>query len=105
MAKMSNIEIMAPAGSFESLNAAIKAGADSVYFGVGKLNMRARSANFEYKDLSKAAKICKKNNVKSYLAINTVMYDEDIKLVKRICGKAKKSGINAVIVSDIAAMS
>ena len=103
--EISNAEIMSPAGSFESLNAAIKAGADSVYFGVGKLNMRARSANFEYKDLGKIAKICKKNNVKSYLALNTIMYDEDIKLMKRICGKAKKSGIDAVIVSDIAAMA
>ncbi len=96
---------MSPAGSFESLNAAIKAGADSVYFGVGKLNMRARSANFKYGDLGKAAKICKKNNVKSYLALNTIMYDEDIGMMKKICGKAKKSGIDAAIVSDIAAMS
>jgi len=102
---MANVEIMAPAGSFESLNAAIKAGADSVYFGVGKLNMRARSANFEYSDLCKVAKICKKNNVKAYLALNTIIYDEDTMLMRKICNKAKKSGISAVIVSDIAAMA
>ena len=102
---MANVEIMAPAGSFESLNAAIKAGADSIYFGAGKLNMRSRSANFRLEDLEKVADICKENNVKAYLALNTIMYDDDIKLMRRVCDKAKKSGINAVIVSDIAAMA
>ena len=101
---MSNVEIMAPAGSFEALQAATKAGADSVYFGVGKLNMRARSANFKFKDLEKVAAICKKNNVKSYLALNTILYDPDIGIMKRVCNRAKKAGVNAVIVSDIAAM-
>ncbi|HJO01502.1 MAG: peptidase U32 family protein [Candidatus Woesearchaeota archaeon] len=101
---MSNVEIMAPAGSFEALQAATKAGADSVYFGVGKLNMRARSANFKFKDLEKVAAICKKNNVKSYLALNTILYDSDMSIMKRVCNRAKKSGVNAVIVSDIAAM-
>lgn len=101
---MSNVEIMAPAGSFEALQAATKAGADSVYFGVGKLNMRARSANFKFKDLEKVAAICKKNNVKSYLALNTILYDSDIGIMKRVCNRAKKAGVNAVIVSDIAAM-
>src|SRR3989338_6598224 len=102
---MANVEIMAPAGSFESLNAAIKAGADSIYFGAGKLNMRSRSANFRLEDLEKDVGICKENNVNAYLTLNTIMYDDDIKLMRRICDKAKKSGINAVIVSDIAAMS
>ena len=101
---MVNVEVMAPAGSFESLHAAIKAGAGSVYFGVGKLNMRAKSANFRFKDIEKIGKICKENKVKSYLALNTLMYDKDIALMKKICDKAKSAGINAVIITDAAAM-
>ncbi len=97
------IEIMAPAGSFETLVTAIQAGADSVYFGIGKLNMRARAAaNFQLSDLSKVIKICHKNNVKAYLALNILMYDEDLKEIKKICVRAKKLGIDAVIVSDLA---
>mgnify|MGYP001578497094 CR=1 FL=1 len=99
-----NIEIMAPAGSFECLAAAIKAGAGSIYFGVEQLNMRSRSANFKLKDLKKIVKKCKENNVKSYLALNTILYDHDLKLMRKICNEAKKQGVNAVIVSDIAAM-
>ena len=96
------VEIMAPVGSYESLMAAIQAGADSVYFGIDKLNMRARSAkNFTIKDLKKIVKICKENKVKTYLTLNTIMYDEDIKQVKRICNAAKKAGINAVIACDM----
>jgi len=73
------IEIMAPAGSFESLTAAVQGGADSVYFGVEKLNMRAKSSrNFSLRDLSRIASICRKNNLKSYLTLNTIMYDEDL---------------------------
>lgn len=98
------MELMSPAGSYESLAAAIKAGANSVYFGVDKLNMRARSANFQLKDLTKVAKICKPNKVKSYLTLNTVMYDEDLKLVQKICDKAKKAGVSAIIAADVAVM-
>ena len=95
------VEIMAPSGSYESLIAAIKAGAGSVYFGVGKLNMRSKSSNFEFDDLKKVAKICKEHNVKSYLALNTVMYDEDIVSIKKICNTAKEAGITAIIASDV----
>src|SRR3989338_9025209 len=95
------VEIMAPAGSYESLIAAIKAGAGSVYFGVGKLNMRSKSSNFEFDDLKKVAKICKEHNVKSYLALNTVMYDEDIDSIKKICNTANEAGITAIIASDV----
>ena len=73
------IEVMSPAGNFESLMAAIQGGANSVYFGVGKLNMRAKSSvNFGLQDLSEIAEICNKHNVKTYLTVNTVLYDEDI---------------------------
>ena len=104
--KETDIEITAPAGSYESLMAAIESGADSVYFGIEQLNMRAKSTNnFKINDLSKIAKICKKNKVNSYLTLNTIMYDHDLKFLRLICDKAKKSGINAVIASDIAAIS
>ncbi len=100
------IEITAPAGNYESLMAAINAGADSVYFGIEQLNMRAKSTNnFKINDLSNIAKICKKNKVNSYLTLNTIMYDHDLKFLRLICDKAKKSGIKAVIASDIAAIS
>ena len=78
------VEIMAPAGSYEALQAAIKAGADSVYFGIEQLNMRARASNnFTTEDLKKIVKICKENKVKTYLTLNTVMYDHDINLMKK----------------------
>lgn len=100
-----SIEIMAPAGSYESLMAAIHAGANSVYFGIEQLNMRARAANnFTTHDLTKIVKICRKNNVKAYLALNTVIYDHDLKLMKKICDIAKKFGLTAVILSDIAVL-
>ena len=100
------IEIMAPAGSYEALQAAIKAGANSVYFGIEQLNMRARAANnFTIEDLKKIVKICEKNNIKTYLTLNTIMYDHDLKLMKKICDTAKESGVTAVICSDIAAIS
>ncbi|MFA6023339.1 MAG: peptidase U32 family protein [Candidatus Pacearchaeota archaeon] len=96
------IEITSPVGSYESLHAAIKSGAGSVYFGAGKLNMRSRSSiNFSARDLQKIAKICKQNNVKTYLAVNAVMYDEDLQEMKKICDIAKKSNIDAIIASDI----
>ena len=100
---MSKVEIMAPAGSFEALAAAIKAGADAVYFGAGELNMRARSsANFSLEDLSRIARKCKKSGVKSYLTLNIVVYDSEMAEIRAICDAAKKSGISAVIASDIA---
>lgn len=106
MIKEKTIEIMSPAGSFETLVAAIQGGADSVYFGVGKLNMRARGAvNFKISDLSKVVKICHKNKVKAYLALNTLVYDEDVKEIKKICVQAKKAGVDAVIASDLAAIT
>ena len=106
MTTKNEIEITAPAGNYESLMAAIESGADSVYFGIEQLNMRAKSTNnFKINDLSKIAKICKENKVNSYLTLNTIMYDHDLKFLKLICDKAKKSGINAIIASDIAAIS
>ena len=103
--KSRKIEITAPAGSLEALSAAIRAGADSVYFGVEKLNMRSHSsANFTLKDLAKIAKLCAKSNIKSYLALNTVIYDSDIPEMKKICDSAKSAGISAIIASDIAVM-
>ena len=101
-----SIEIMAPAGSYESLMAAINAGANSVYFGIEQLNMRARAANnFTTEDLKKIVKICKEHNVKTYLTLNTIMYDHDITLMKKICDTAKEEGVTAAICSDVAAMS
>ena len=95
------IEIMAPAGSYDSLMAAINAGADSVYFGVGKLNMRSRSSmNFGPEDLEKITAICRGNHVRSYLTLNTVIYDEEIEEMQRTADAAKESGISAVIASD-----
>ncbi len=100
---MNKIEIMAPAGSFEALAAAIKAGADSVYFGAGELNMRARSsANFSTEDLARISRKCKKSGVKSYLTLNIVVYDSEMPQIRAICDAAKKNGISAVIASDIA---
>lgn len=102
---MVEIEIMAPAGSFESLQAAIQAGAGSVYFGVEQLNMRARAANnFSLKDLKEIAKKTKKVGVKSYLTLNTVMYDHDLVLIRKICAAAKTAKVDAIIASDIATM-
>ena len=98
----SSVEIMAPAGSYESLMAAINAGADSVYFGIEQLNMRARSANnFTTEDLKKIVKTCKEHNVKTYLTINTILYDHDIILMKKIVDTAKESGVTAIIAADI----
>ncbi|MBU0469954.1 MAG: U32 family peptidase [Nanoarchaeota archaeon] len=96
---------MAPAGNFESLRAAIKARANSVYFGVGQLNMRARAANnFSIDDLKEIVTICKEHEVKTYLTLNIVLYDEDLASMKKICQEAKKSGVTAVIASDLAAI-
>ena len=95
------VEITAPVGSFESLMAAIQAGARSVYFGIGEMNMRARSSiNFTLRDLVRISKICRKNNVRTYITLNTVIYDREMKEMKRIEDSAKKNRIDAVIASD-----
>jgi putative protease len=97
---------MAPAGSRESLMAAIQGGADSVYFGTEDLNMRSRSSNnFTTNDLKPIADICRTHGLRSYLTVNTIIYDEDIPLMQRIIDAAKEAGISAVIASDVAAMS
>lgn len=102
----SPIEIMAPAGSWEAMMAGIKAGANSVYFGVEQLNMRARQTNnFLVDDLPEVARVCKENNVKSYITLNTIIYDHDISLMRRIIDQAKEAGITAVIASDLAVMN
>lgn len=102
---MKNYEIMAPVGCWESLAAAIQAGADSVYFGIEHLNMRARSsANFTTEDLHRIVAICREANVKTYLTLNTVMYPEDLALMHEIVNHAKSAGVDAIIASDIAVM-
>ena len=99
-------EIMAPVGSRESLMAAIQAGADSIYFGVEQLNMRSHSANhFTIDDLHDIAAICAEHGMKSYLTVNTIIYDEDVELMHQIIDAAKKAQISAVIASDVAVMS
>jgi putative protease len=98
---MKQIEIMSPAGSLESLMAAIQGGAASVYFGVGKLNMRSKSSqNFTISDLHQIAAICSQNNIKSYVTINTVVYDEELGEMQALVDAVKESGITAVIGSD-----
>lgn len=99
-------ELLSPAGSYESLYSAIKAGANSVYFGAGDLNMRSRSSfNFKEEDIYKVARICKKHKVKSYLALNTVIYDDEIEKVKNILLSAKEAKISAIIASDISVIN
>lgn len=103
--KDEHIEIMAPVGCWESLAAAIEAGATSVYFGIEYLNMRARSsANFTTEDLHKIVGICCEAGVKTYLTLNTVMYPEDLPLMRTIVDNAKAAGLDAIIASDIAVM-
>ena len=104
--KISDFEIMAPVGSRESLMAAIQAGADSVYFGVGQLNMRAHSANtFTIEDLRFVATECDSHGIKSYLTVNTVIYGEDMETMHAIVDAACEAGITAVIASDVAVMT
>lgn len=101
----SDFEIMAPVGSWESLRAAIKAGADAVYFGIQGLNMRSRAAvNFTIDDLSAIASECGNAGVKTYLTVNTIMYDSDLAKMRDIIDAAKSSGISAIIAADIAAI-
>lgn len=100
-----DFEIMAPVGSREALAAALKAGADSVYFGIEQLNMRAHSANhFTIEDLHDIATACRAAGVKSYLTVNTIIYDEELALMRRICEAAKEAGISAVIAADVAVL-
>ncbi len=103
--KRSEIEIMAPVGSYESLHAAIAAGANSIYFGVEQLNMRAKSAaNFTLDDLAEIVKICKENSIKSYLTVNIAIYSGEIEVMKQIIDRAKVEGIDAIIAADFAAI-
>jgi putative protease len=100
------IEIMAPAGSYESLMAAIQGGADSVYFGVGQLNMRAGSSNnFTLEDLKNIVSICRKNNLRSYLTLNVVVYDQEIDQMRKIIDTAVECGVTAVIASDLSVIN
>jgi len=100
------LEIMSPVGSYESLMAAIQGGADSVYFGVGKLNMRSRSANnFTLEDLVKIASIAREHGVRTYLTVNTIIYNEEIEEMKLTVRTAKEAGISAIIASDMAVIS
>lgn len=100
-----DIEIMAPAGSWESLAAAINAGTDSVYFGIENLNMRSHSSNnFSTEDLKKIVATCNEHGIKSYLTINTIIYDNDLALMRQIVDIARKVGVSAIIASDVAVM-
>ncbi len=106
MTPSGKIELMAPAGNFESLQAAIDNGADSVYFGVEQLNMRARaSINFTMDDLPEIAKRCGTKNIRTYLTLNTIIYDHDLSVVKTLLTKAQEAGITAVIASDQAVIA
>lgn len=99
--KLNNVEIMAPVGSYESLMAAIQGGADSIYFGVGQLNMRSKSSNnFSTDDLVQISNICKENKIRSYLTLNTVVFDDELDQMKEIIDAAKVNNITAVIASD-----
>ena len=103
---MQKIELMAPAGNFESLQAAIDNGCDSIYFGVEQLNMRARaSVNFTLDDLEEISKRCRDKNVRSYLTLNTIIYDHDLSIVKTLIKKAKQADITAVICMDQAVIA
>lgn len=103
--KKQQVELLAPAGSYEALQAAIKNGADAVYFGVGHINMRSVSAaNFDLDDLAKISQICQKNKIKTYLTVNTVLYDHDLAMMKKLIDAAKENKTTAVIVSDMAAV-
>lgn len=103
---MQKIELMAPAGNFESLQAALDNGADSVYFGVEQLNMRARaSINFTLDDLEEITRRCKAKNVRTYLTLNTIIYDHDLSIVKTLVKRAKEADITAVIAMDQAVIA
>ena len=97
------VEVMAPVGSYESLSAAIQAGADAVYFGVGNLNMRSRSAaNFSVEDLRRIAETAQQHGVRTYLTVNTIIYNHEIEEMHALVQAAKEAGITAIIASDMA---
>ena len=97
------LEVMAPAGNFECLRAAIQGGADAVYFGVGHLNMRSHSANnFAQEDLPAVVRICHEAGVRAYLTLNIVIYDEEIGPMQAVLDDAARCGVDAVIASDLA---
>ncbi|MEG1622175.1 MAG: peptidase U32 family protein [Alistipes sp.] len=103
--RRNEIEIMAPVGSYEALQAAIAAGADSVYFGVGALNMRAKSAaNFTLEDLAQIVAIAKSHHIKTYLTVNTILYDQEMTVMHDLIDRARKEGIDAIIATDFAAI-
>ena len=103
--KATDIEIMAPAGSFGSLHAAIQGGADSVYFGIGHLNMRSRSSkNFTLDDLREITGICRQHGIRSYITLNTIVYDHEMEEMRNIVDAAKKEGVTAVIATDLAVL-
>lgn len=105
MMDRNELEIMAPAGNFECLHAAIQGGANSVYFGVGQLNMRSHSANnFAPEDLREVVRICRENGVKSYMTLNIVLYQEDLEPMREALDAAKEAGVDAIIASDMAAI-
>ena len=100
------VEVLAPVGSYESLMGAVQGGANSVYFGIEQLNMRARSSNnFTIEDLAEISRICKENDMKSYLTLNTILYDHDIHLMKHIINAAKKNNLDGIIAMDHAAIN
>ena len=100
-----DFEIMAPVGSRESLAAAVNAGADAIYFGIEGLNMRSRSsANFTVDDMEDIARFCSERGVKTYLTVNTVIYDSDMENMREIISRAHAAGISAIIASDMAAI-
>ena len=103
---MKNVELLAPAGSYKSLHSAINAGADAVYFGITHLNMRAGSSaqNFTLDDLKEIADICHAKNVKTYITLNTIVYDREADLMRSLIDAAKENGIDAVIAADVAAI-
>lgn len=105
MKSRKDYEIMAPAGSYESLMAAIQGGADSIYFGIEGLNMRSKSSNnFTIDDLHNIAKICRENNLKSYLTVNTIIYNNDMELMRKIVDAAKEANLSAIIAADVAVL-
>ena len=101
---MKKPEILAPAGSWESLAAAVKAGAEAVYFGLEKLNQRALKKNFSVEELPEIKEFCAEHGVKAYLTLNSIVYDEDIPYVEEVLHKVKEAGIDAVIAWDFAVM-
>ncbi len=104
--KKQNVEIMAPAGGFDSMMAAIQGGANSIYFGVEQLNMRARATmNFGLEDIKEVAETCRQHNVRTYITLNTIIYDHDLTVVKTIVNAAKEAGITAIIAADQAVIA